>query len=204
MQQTLKTHFALNLSAYNKFNLNRAFKGLFWLQSDSSKVVLIQQEYLNVYCSIISLRDSFWAPTSLKKSLRVKLSPFDKLCLNRAFKGLFWFRSDTRKAVLIIHEYLNIYCIIISLGTHFELQQALKSHYAQKLSPFDKLCLNRAFKGLFFYSEVTLAKLFWSKMCTHLEMQQTLKTHFALNLSAYNKFYLSRAFKGLFLFPKWL
>ena len=36
----LKTHFALNLSAYNKVYLNRAFKGPFWLRSDSSKVVL--------------------------------------------------------------------------------------------------------------------------------------------------------------------
>ena len=59
MQQILKTHFALNLNAYDKFYLNRSFKGLFWLRSDSRKVVLILHEYLNIYCIIISLRDSF-------------------------------------------------------------------------------------------------------------------------------------------------
>ena len=74
IQQTLKTHFALNLSAYNKFYLNKAFNGLFWLQSDSSKVVLNLHEYLNIYCIIISLRDSFLAPTSLKNSLHAKIN----------------------------------------------------------------------------------------------------------------------------------
>ena len=74
MQQTLKTHFELNLSAYNKFYLNRAFKellwlrchyalklsaynqiyqnrafqGPLWLQNESSNVVLILNEYFNV------------------------------------------------------------------------------------------------------------------------------------------------------------
>ena len=72
MQQTLKTQFALNLNACNKFYLNRAFKGLSWLRSDSSKVVLILHVYLNTYCIIISLRDSFSAPTSHKNSLRAK------------------------------------------------------------------------------------------------------------------------------------
>ena len=59
MQQTLKTHFALNLNAYNKFYVNRCFKELFRLRSDSRKVVSILNEYLNIYCIIISLRDSF-------------------------------------------------------------------------------------------------------------------------------------------------
>ena len=76
MQQTLKTYFALNPSAYNKFYLNQAFKGLFWLRSDSTKVVLILHEYLNIYFIIISLRDSFWEPTSLQKSLREKTKSF--------------------------------------------------------------------------------------------------------------------------------
>ena len=59
MKQTLKTHFALNLSAFNKFYPNRAFKGRFWLRSDSNKVVLMLHVCLNIYCIIISPRDSF-------------------------------------------------------------------------------------------------------------------------------------------------
>ena len=59
MQKTLKTPFALNLNADNKFYLNGAFKGFLWLRSDSSKVVLSLHEYLNINCIIISLRDSF-------------------------------------------------------------------------------------------------------------------------------------------------
>ena len=59
MQQTLKTHLVLKLSAYTKFNLNRAFKRPFWLRSDFSKVVLIIHGFLNRYCIIISLIDSF-------------------------------------------------------------------------------------------------------------------------------------------------
>ena len=39
--KALKTHFALKLSLYNKFCLDRAFEGQFWLRSDSSKVFLI-------------------------------------------------------------------------------------------------------------------------------------------------------------------
>ena len=72
LQKTLKTYFALNLSAYNKFYLTRAFKGLYWLRCDSSKVVLILNEYLNMYCIIINLRDSFGVQTNLKNSLRAK------------------------------------------------------------------------------------------------------------------------------------
>ena len=59
MEKTLKSHFVLKLSAYNKFYLNRAFKRPFWLRSDFSKVVLIIHGFLNRYCIIISLRDSF-------------------------------------------------------------------------------------------------------------------------------------------------
>ena len=33
LEQTLKTYFTLNLSAYKKFYLNRAFKGLYWPNS---------------------------------------------------------------------------------------------------------------------------------------------------------------------------
>ena len=39
MQKTLKTHFAQNLGAYNKFYLNRAFNGFFWLWIDSAKLI---------------------------------------------------------------------------------------------------------------------------------------------------------------------
>ena len=89
MQQTLKTHFALNLSAYNKFYLNQAFKGLFWLRSDPRKVVLILNEYLNIYYVIIILRDSFIALTRLKKSVRTQTKSFwevvPKSSLKRAF-----------------------------------------------------------------------------------------------------------------------
>ena len=107
-KQSLKTHFPLNLIAYNKFYLNRAFKGLYWLRCDSTKVVLILIEYLNIYCVIISLRDSFGAQTNLKRSLRQKLSPFKNLCQNRAFKGVFGHRNDNCEVVLIPNEYLNI------------------------------------------------------------------------------------------------
>ena len=70
--KTSKTQFALKLSLYNKFCLNRAFEGLFLLRSDSSKVVLIPNVYLHIYYFIISLKDALGAPTSLKKSLRAK------------------------------------------------------------------------------------------------------------------------------------
>ena len=72
MKQTLKTHFALNLNAYNKFYVNRSFKELFSLRSESRKVVLILHEYLNIYCVIRSLRDSVGAQTNFKKSPRAK------------------------------------------------------------------------------------------------------------------------------------
>ena len=72
----LKTHFALNLSAYNKFYVNQAFKGLHWLRCDSSKVVLILNEYLSIYYVIISLSDLFGAQTNLKKSLCSKTKSF--------------------------------------------------------------------------------------------------------------------------------
>ena len=76
LQKTLKTHFVLNLSAYSKFYVNPGFKGLYWLRCDSSKVVLILNEYLNIYFVIISFRDSFGALTNLKKSLRAKPMSF--------------------------------------------------------------------------------------------------------------------------------
>ena len=76
LQHTLKTHFAVNLSAYNKFYLNRAFKGLYWLRCDSSKVVLFLNTYLKIYCVIISLRDSFGAQKILKKSHHTKKKSF--------------------------------------------------------------------------------------------------------------------------------
>ena len=66
LQHNLKTHFALNLSAYNKFYVNRASKGLCWLRWDPRKVVLILNEHLNKDYDIISLRDSFGAQTNLK------------------------------------------------------------------------------------------------------------------------------------------
>ena len=72
MQQSLKTHFALNLSAYNKFLLIGAFKGLFWLRNDKSKVVLILHEYTNINFITISLRDSFGGQPSFENSLRTK------------------------------------------------------------------------------------------------------------------------------------
>ena len=74
--KNLKAKFALNVSTYNKFYVNLAFKGLFWLQSDSSIVVLILNEYLNIYCIIISLIDSFGALTRIKKSLPTKTKSF--------------------------------------------------------------------------------------------------------------------------------
>ena len=51
-------------------------EGFFWLRSDSSKVVLILNEYLNIYCIIITLRDSFRPQKSVKKSLRRKTKSF--------------------------------------------------------------------------------------------------------------------------------
>ena len=107
--KTLELHFALNLSAYNKFYLNRAFKGLYWLRCDSSKIVLTLNEYLNIYCVIISLRDSFRAQTNLKKSLRQKLSPFKNLCQNRAFKGLFWHRRGSSKVYFLSQMSIKTY-----------------------------------------------------------------------------------------------
>ena len=109
IQHTLKNDVALNLSAHNKFHVNRAFKGLFRLRCDSSKVVLFLNKYLNIYCVIISLRDSFGAQTNLKKSLRQKLSPFKNLCQNRAFKGLFWHRRGSSKVYFLSQMSIKTY-----------------------------------------------------------------------------------------------
>ena len=68
----MKTRFALKQSHYNEFYPSRAFKGLFGLRSDTSKVFFILNEYFNVYCIIISLKDLFGAITRLKNSLLVK------------------------------------------------------------------------------------------------------------------------------------
>ena len=132
MQQTLKNHFALNISAYNKFYLNRGFKGLLWLWSHSSRVVLILYEYFNINCIIISLRDSFWAT-------REKLSPFDKLCLNRGFEGFFWSRSDSSKVVLIPNVYFN----------SFAAPRSVKTRFATKQSHYNWFCRNWTIKRLF-------------------------------------------------------
>ena len=70
--KTSKTHFALKLSLYIMFCLNRAFEELFLLLTDSSKVVWILNVDLHIYYIIISLKDSLGAPTSLKKSLHAK------------------------------------------------------------------------------------------------------------------------------------
>ena len=72
----LKIHFAQNLSAYDEFYPSRAFKGLFGLRSDTSKVVFILNKYLNIYCIIISLKDSFGAITRLKNSRHAKTKSF--------------------------------------------------------------------------------------------------------------------------------
>ena len=119
LQKTLKTHFVLNLSAFNKFYLSVAFSGLFWLRSDSCKVVLIINEYLNIYCTIISLRDALELKKTLKTHFAKKLSPFNNLCLNRAFKELFLHKSDSSKVVLNPNEYSNILYIITSLRDSF-------------------------------------------------------------------------------------
>ena len=89
LQQTLKPHFALNLSAYDKFYRNRDFTGLFRLRSGSSKVFLILNEYLNIYCIIIWPRDLFGAPKALKSHFAQKLSPFNQLCLIEPLKVFF-------------------------------------------------------------------------------------------------------------------
>ena len=72
----LKISLRAKSSAYNKFYLNREFKGLYWLRCHSSKTILTLNEYLNIYCVIISLRDSFGGSKNLKKSLRTKPKSF--------------------------------------------------------------------------------------------------------------------------------
>ena len=98
---------------------------------------------------IISLRDSFGALKNLELHFALNLSACNKFYLNRAFKGLYWLPCDSSKVVYILNEYLPMYCVIVSLGTHLELKKTLKSHFAQKPSPFNNLFLNRVFKELF-------------------------------------------------------
>ena len=98
---------------------------------------------------IISLRDSFGALKTLELHFALNLSAYNKFYLNRAFKGLYWLPCDSSKVVYILNEYLPMYCVIVSLGTHLELKKTLKSHFAQKPSPFNNLFLNRVFKELF-------------------------------------------------------
>ena len=74
-----KTLFTLNVNTYNKFYLNLGVKVLFRLRSESSKVVLMPNEYLNIYCIIISLRDSLRPPKSVKKSLRAETKSFSQV-----------------------------------------------------------------------------------------------------------------------------
>ena len=77
VKQALETHYALKQCPYNWFDPNRAFKRLFWLRSDSGKVVSIPNEYLKVKYIVINLRDSFGAPTSIKNSFRFKQSHYN-------------------------------------------------------------------------------------------------------------------------------
>ena len=72
LQKAIKIHFAQKLNPFSKLFLNRVFKGLFWIRSDTSKVILIPNEYLNIQYIIISLSDSFRAQTLLKNSLQTK------------------------------------------------------------------------------------------------------------------------------------
>ena len=48
IKQNQLSDFAQKQSLCNKFCQNIAFQGLLWLRSDSSKVVLIPNEYLNI------------------------------------------------------------------------------------------------------------------------------------------------------------
>ena len=129
LQQTLKMHFvlnttadnlnifkhdnlaklfSLNISADNKFFLNRAFKGLYQLPCHSSKVVFILNEYLNKYFFILSLGTHL----ELKQTLKFASHKNQVLLITCAkiepFEELFWHRSDSMKVVLIANEYLNI------------------------------------------------------------------------------------------------
>ena len=97
LKKTLKMHFALNLSADNKFYLNRAFKGLYWLPCGSSKVVYILNEYLNMSCVIVSQGTHLELKQTLKSHFAQKPSPFNNLFLNQVFKELFWHGSDFGK-----------------------------------------------------------------------------------------------------------
>ena len=132
MQQTLKTHFALNLSAHNKFYLNRAFIGLFWLRSDSSKVVLILHEYWNIYCIIVSLTESFWAPTSLKKSLRKKTKSFCQVVPKSSLYRACFCSEVTLAKLFWSERFIWLWHIIISLRDSFGAPICLKNSICAK------------------------------------------------------------------------
>ena len=124
---------------------------LFWVRSDSNKVVLIPNVYLHVWYIIISLKDSFGPPKTSKTHFVLKLSLYNKFCLNRGFEGLFWLRSYPSKAVLIPNVYLHIYCIIRSLMDSLGAQQALKTHFALKQIHYKYFCRNWAFHWIFWF-----------------------------------------------------
>ena len=135
-QKTLETHFAFNLSADNKFYLDRAFKGLYYLPCDSSKVVYIINEYLNMYCVIVSLGNHLELEQTLKRHFALNTSAYNKLYLNRAFKGFYWLRCDSSKVFFILNEYLNIHCVIICVRDSFRAQTNLEKSLCGKTNSF--------------------------------------------------------------------
>ena len=85
----MKTRIALKQSHYNEFYPSRAFKGLFRLRNDTSKVFFILNEYFNVYYIIIGLKDLFGAITRHKNSLHEKTVIFSSFAKIEPLKGLF-------------------------------------------------------------------------------------------------------------------
>ena len=69
---------------------------------------------------------------TLKTHFELNLSAYKKFYIIRASKWPFWLRSYSGKVVLILHEYLNIYYIIISLRNSFGAPRSSKNTFHVK------------------------------------------------------------------------
>ena len=69
---------------------------------------------------------------TLKTHFELNLSAYKKFYINRASKWPFWLQSYSGKVVLILHEYLNIYYIIISIKNSFRTPTSQKNSFRAK------------------------------------------------------------------------
>ena len=116
------------------------------LNAETKLLELILLELKKVWKSHFALKQSYW----------------NLFCRNWALKVFLWLQYESSKFSFIENEYMNIWYITISLRHSFGAPTSFKKHFALKQIQ------NRAFRGFFFFfSEVTLANIFFSNTKTY-------------------------------------